>query len=295
MPLPLKEKIANITMWKRGDTRAPHKPLLLLLMFSKMLHEDKRYVLFKEIESELEELLKHYGPPRKSHHPEYPFWRLVNDGIWELTPEEPLVSYLNQSRRDTGVTVLREHDIRGGFTEPIYNQLSDNTNLIYELTEMLLDQHFPESLHNDICESLGLEVAYSTTKTKKRDPKFRRLILQRYDYQCAVCGYSIWLMGQPVGLEAAHIKWHQIGGPDVAENGLALCALHHKLFDYGAFTLDDSYRIQVSQLVTGKSGMEKWLYQYRNAPINLPKKEDYYPRDSLRDWHTREVFKRYEV
>jgi putative restriction endonuclease len=102
-------------------------------------------------------------------------------------------------------------------------------------------------------------------------------------------------MGKPVGLEAAHIKWHQIGGPDSINNGIALCALHHKLFDYGAFTLDENYRIKVSQLVTGKKGMEKWLYDYIDDPISLPKKEDYYPDHSYRDWHTKEVFKKYKV
>lgn len=33
---------------------------------------------------------------------------------------------------------------------------------------------------------------------------------------------------------------HHLGGPDVEPNGLALCALHHKLFDLGAFTIDAS-------------------------------------------------------
>jgi putative restriction endonuclease len=29
-------------------------------------------------------LLKEFGPPRQSYHPEYPFWRLQNDGAWEV-------------------------------------------------------------------------------------------------------------------------------------------------------------------------------------------------------------------
>lgn len=36
-----------------------------------------------------------------------------------------------------------------------------------------------------------------------------------------------------VGLEAAHIKWKQFGGPCEIPNGLALCAIHHKAFDKG--------------------------------------------------------------
>ncbi len=291
----IKEKISNITVWKCGGIRAPHKPLLILLMLSNILHDESRYIFFAEIEDEFEALLKHYGPPRKAHHPNYPFWRLIKDGIWKLTPEEPLKPYLDQSKKDPGKRLLRKHEVKGGFTDEIHKQLVQNRDLIYELTELILEDNFPRSLHNDICESLGLEIEYSTTKKKKRDPEFRQIILDRYDYKCAVCGYSIWLMGKPVGLEAAHIKWHQIGGPDTINNGIALCSLHHKLFDYGAFTLDDDYKINVSHLVTGKEGMEKWLYNHIDKPISLPDKQDYYPDHSFRKWHIKEVFKRYKV
>lgn len=42
---------------------------------------------------------------------------------------------------------------------------------------------------------------------------------------------------------------HQVasGGPDSEANGVALCALHHKLFDRGAFTLSKDMKIQVSE------------------------------------------------
>ena len=40
--------------------------------------------------------------------------------------------------------------------------------------------------------------------------------------------------GTPVGLDAAHVRWFAYDGPDELDNGLALCVLHHKLFDRGA-------------------------------------------------------------
>ena len=51
---------------------------------------------------------------------------------------------------------------------------------------------------------------------------------------CALAATNGW---QRLGLEAAHIKWFQARGPDVVQNGLALCSLHHKIFDLGAFTV----------------------------------------------------------
>lgn len=37
-----------------------------------------------------------------------------------------------------------------------------------------------------------------------------------------MCGHDGALGNVPAGLEAAHIRWHSQGGPDAAENGLAL-------------------------------------------------------------------------
>ncbi|QBI19161.1 hypothetical protein ER308_06140 [Egibacter rhizosphaerae] len=36
--------------------------------------------------------LADFGPPRRHHHPEFPFWHLRNDGIWEVADAEPLRS-----------------------------------------------------------------------------------------------------------------------------------------------------------------------------------------------------------
>jgi putative restriction endonuclease len=40
--------------------------------------------------------------------------------------------------------------------------------------------------------------------------------------------------------------WFNYAGPDDADNGLALCALHHRLFDRGVLGLSDSCRLHVS-------------------------------------------------
>jgi putative restriction endonuclease len=72
-------------------------------------------------------------------------------------------------------------------------------------------------------------------------------VLTAYQFQCAGCGFNVRVGDLLVFLEAAHIKWHQAGGPDSEANGVALCALHHKLFDRGAFTLSKDMKIQVSE------------------------------------------------
>src|SRR5206468_7124932 len=84
----LQQRFRHITVWKRGAERAPHKPLLLLYALGKCQRGDSRVIPYAEIDPALQKLLREFGPPRKSYHPEYPFWWLQNDGVWELQGAE---------------------------------------------------------------------------------------------------------------------------------------------------------------------------------------------------------------
>jgi hypothetical protein len=45
----------------------------------------------RRLEAPLRHLLADFGPPRRSVHPEYPFWYLKNDGFWTVHSEAPLL------------------------------------------------------------------------------------------------------------------------------------------------------------------------------------------------------------
>jgi putative restriction endonuclease len=80
-------------------------------------------------------------------------------------------------------------------------------------------------------------------------------VLRAYEYSCAVWGFDVRLGTMSIALEAAHIKWHQAGGPDEESNGLALRMLHHKLFDRGVFTLSETMKVIVSENANGTRGL----------------------------------------
>jgi putative restriction endonuclease len=75
------QQFEKINVWKQEDQRAPHKPLLILFALGRWQRGMKE-VTFLETEPELTDLLQRFGPRRKSDHPEQPFWRLQNDGVW---------------------------------------------------------------------------------------------------------------------------------------------------------------------------------------------------------------------
>lgn len=163
------------------------------------------------------------------------------------------------------------------------------------IAEIILQQNFPETLHQDILDAVGLDIVTGPAstlaqKSRRRDPLFRENILKAYEYGCAVCGFGVRLKHKILALEAAHIMWHQAGGPDIEVNGMALCATHHKLFDLGAFTINESLQLLVSDEVNG-IGADEWLINHHGKSIKPPQKKGFYPSPEFTSWHVKEVFK----
>lgn len=286
----LKELFRNISVWRRGDERAPNKPLLILLALGKCISGSERLVNYEDIEEKLKSLLIEFGPPRSNVHPEYPFWRLQNDGIWEVAADSDNLRR-RVSNTDVPTSELKRNHARGGFKQDIYNALREDKKLIYELARMYLDEAFPETLHDDILAAVGLDIFEQCIK-RKRDPRFRDRVLMAYEYSCAICGLNLrYSNNSSLCIEAAHIKWHQAGGPDEEKNGLALCVLHHKLFDRGAYTLSSDNMILVSQHIHGDVGLDDWLLRYHRKLVRSPISTKYFPDPQLSAWHQKEVFR----
>lgn len=285
----LKSRFEDLTVWKRGEQRAPNKPLLVLYALGRLVQGD-RWLQYSNIEEDLRNLLIEFGPPRKRHHPEYPFWHLRNDGVWVI-PESDRLEAPNNTSDPPRITELREKNIQGGFPEDIYQSLRKNLELVRDIGHLLLSAHFPSSLHEDIAVAVGFEL--EGTPTAYRDPDFRQQVLQAYQYQCAICGFDLRIgaTGTPIGLEAAHIKWKQAQGPDDISNGLALCALHHKMLDKGALHVTEDLYLLVSEAVHGSAPHLSRLRDHHGERIQTPQRTTYYPDGEVVTWHVKEVFR----
>ncbi|MCY3794218.1 MAG: HNH endonuclease, partial [Gammaproteobacteria bacterium] len=92
-------------------------------------------------------------------------------------------------------------------------------------------------------------------------------------------------------LEAAHIKWHEAKGPAEVENGLALCTLHHDLFDRGAFTVLPGLNVLVANDVDGE-GVEQSLLRFDGERLRAGPQRGYpVPAPRFLAWHQSEVFR----
>ncbi|RKU27180.1 restriction endonuclease [Candidatus Poribacteria bacterium] len=280
------KKFQNLNLWKRGGQRAAHKPLLVLYAIGKLLRGEDKHISFANAEEDLRNLLREFGPWRKGYHPHHPFWRLQNDEVWEVRGATRI---RQTSSRDAYVTDLRLHGA-GGFPKAIADQFQNDSRLAFEIIYNLLDDHFPLTRHSEILQAVNIHLPFQVFDTKRRSLNFRENILRAYERKCAVCGFDVKLGNTPIALEAAHIKWKSHGGPSEAVNGLALCVLHHELFDRGAFTLSKQRQILVSDDAHGTKGFKEWLQSYHGKKILPPQRQSYYPEAQFIHWHVREVF-----
>ncbi|MBF0349659.1 MAG: HNH endonuclease [SAR324 cluster bacterium] len=279
----------NITVWKRREERAPHKPLLLLYVLGYYLNGGDRLIPYAQIDQNLSQLLDEFGR-YGSKGVQYPFWYLQNDGIWEIPHRENLHT---NKKGDVSRKELLNLNICGGVPTVIYDIFVHQPELMLSLVKKILHAHFPDSLHEDILSVINIQPELNTRKDIRliRDPEFREKILIAYQYRCAICGFDIRLSGKSICLEAAHIKWHQAGGPSVESNGLALCVLHHKLFDRGAFTISPALKIHVSENTHGTAGFNEWLLNFNGQNIQYPQRKSYAPSQEFLAWHVKEVFR----
>jgi putative restriction endonuclease len=292
------QRFSDLRQFQRGGHRAPHKPLLILLALARLARGEARMVAFSDIEQQLRQLIEEFGPSVERGAPQYPFWHQHTDqdgGIWALSGPPSILD--RPAGATPGLRELREQHVRGGFNADVDEALRKNRALAERLAETLLSAHFPESLHADIRAAVGLPesgsiAAGQVPAAQQRDPAFRQRVLRAYEHRCAVCGLDLRIGSITAAIEAAHIKWFQANGPDIESNGLALCSLHHKVFDLGGFTvLPENYQLTFSQAIVASDRVKHILLGYHGAGLILPQSHAYYPDRQFLDWHRSEVFK----
>ena len=282
----------SIKIFAKDKRLAPHKPLLLLYALAELKNKKRERIDFNDAEKTVGPLIRQYGSFNTQARVAYPFERLANDkgNIWWIEPHQTNAS------GDLSSTEARDQHLNAGFSDDVLAAFRQNPELIDNVAINLLERNFSPSLHHDILEAVGLFLGvdkvdkWESVMRRKRDPTFRLNVLNAYHEQCCVCKCDITMNGAAVALEAGHIKMHSAGGPDVVKNGLALCVIHHKLFDIGALTVDKDIKVHVSEKVKGVWGRR--LYdEYHEQPILMPRNDNMIPAEQYLRWHNERIFK----
>ncbi len=248
--------VASLNVHSRGGARSPHKPLLLLLALSRLQQDQPGSADFAVWEEGLAPLLVEYSPSGRTN-AHYPFRRLVGDGLWSIESLDDLPAQAFTARGDDfSVSWLRQHSPPAGLPVPVHDLLAGDDLLVDQVVRLVLHRHFPPSVWADVVADVGLAHDLSSlvpfpggllelsAPSRSRSASFPGEVMEADGRTCVVCGYDgrDAFVGRPVGLDAVHVRWWTHDGPDDLANGLAMCALHHRLFDRGMFGFDADTR-----------------------------------------------------
>ncbi|MET8011183.1 phosphorothioated DNA-binding restriction endonuclease [Streptomyces sp. NPDC005271] len=296
----LMSALAGLRRAQIGNRRAPHKPLLVLWLLGRFAASGTTAVTYDEAEEPVSRLINDFGPivtsrSRARERAAMPFVHLER-GLWDLRGRDG--SDVGRDTPERG-SLLRARGAHGRL-RPEAETLLAAPGTLAAAVRLLLEQHFTPALETPICEAVGLDLAAmdepdlipAGRKRRRRRTGFAEEVLQAYAYVCAFCGFDGALGRHPVGLEAAHVRWHSQDGPDEVHNGLALCSLHHTLFDLGVLGLLPGLRIQVSPLYVTRSAAGKAVYALHGEPVATPRPGQPVVDAAFVLWHGRQVFKR---
>lgn len=289
------ERFAALRQHQRDGQRSPHKPLLVLFALGRLAATGSSELPWSAAESELADLIAEFGPPSRTGRAQsaaYPFTRLRADGVWVL----------DQDVRMDLVGPLASRHVTGRLESSVESALRNDPALIGTTARALVLSNFPETVAPDVLAAVGFDPDAVLSPAgdlgddrraamqRRRNPAWRTAVLQAWDRQCAFCGYDGQLAGASAGIDAAHVRWFTFDGPDDLDNGLALCALHHKLFDLGALGLDLNLRVLVSAVFTARTSAGRAVYELHGRLLT-PRPGTVTPSADHITWHAREVFK----
>lgn len=284
------ERLTVLRQYHASGERAPHKPLLVLLALAQLANTGSSQLPWSVVEERLGALLQEFGTPsaKGPQAAAYPFTRLRSDGVWQLSRDVP----------HDNLTALRQEPITGSFAEDIERALTRSPQHVYMAARSIVTGQFPATIAPDVLAAVGFDPELDAgvggwaipQAERRRSAQWRQQVIMAWDRACAFCGFDGSFAGMPVGIEAAHVRWFNFGGPDELDNGLALCSLHHKLLDRGVLGLGDPDTIVVSQSFAAVSEPGKRVYDLHGTRLR-PRPGTRVPSLEHVAWHQSEVFK----
>ena len=177
--------------------------------------------------------------------------------------------------------------------EEVWHEFTNNwEDLIFESEKLLAKFQNIEidSVIEEQSSSTNLfgEDKNRTVKTRINQSFFRQIILNNYNYKCAICDLNIQEL-----LIAGHIIPWSIDKKERLnpQNGICLCSLHDKAFDVGLIGIDISYKVIISEKLSkmeGEQYFKMYFGNFKNKQISLPEK--FHPHIDFIQFHLDNIF-----
>jgi putative restriction endonuclease len=297
--------------------RAPHKPFLLLTIMD-LIAQGEIAANFIELKAELVETFDLYWVkimgPDKEGGPLLPFYHLKSDGFWHLVPVSGMDQVLAAAGQIRSFRQLNQLVLGAKLDDALFDLLL-NADARDDLRRVLIETYFAPGTRQELVE-VGKITAESFEYSRElldrlrgtfrvreapemdaryhvesRSTAFRRIIVRAYNHTCAMCGIRIVTPEGRTAVEAAHIIPWNIAHNDDPRNGMALCGLHHWIFDQGMVSVTEDYHIRVSPAASDETAAAEPLLSLEAREIQRPAEHILWPAKKALEWHYANIFR----
>ena len=224
-----------------------------------------------------------------------PFLYLRSDGFWHLHPL-PGETVRDRPTSHSSITDTIEY----AFVDPDLHALLLDPNVRSALRRALIEAWFPDDedalrhlidrrrvsneYENTLRQGEGQRPRATPPDDAVRDPAFRRLVLEAYDYRCAASGWRLFVPEGPVLTEAAHLIPFAETHDDRPQNGIALTPTFHRALDARLIAPAPDMKWRVSEVIDRRIPDNAPLVELAGQDVIFHGRRRYRPRKDALEW-----------
>ncbi|MBX0330251.1 HNH endonuclease [Oscillochloris sp. ZM17-4] len=297
--------------------RAPYKPLLLMAVMDLIAQQVINANVIR-LNADLMDAFDLYwvrvvGGDRESN-PVMPFNHMRSEGFWHLVDASGEEPDLHGVDRNEIFRRIKSHALGARIDDELY-QLLQTTESRDELRRVLIETYFTPDARPTIVEVSHITTssfAYSrdllnrsrgrftlqdaptdadTYVAEARSAGFRRVVASAYNHTCAMCHVRIVTPEGRTAIAAAHIVPWSHSHNDDPRNGMALCGLHHWVFDQGLIAVTPAYTLQVSPILRLDAQRAEAILALDGREIVMPRERALWPARAALRWHMSSIYR----
>ena len=303
-----KEKFRQLKVNQSGGRFSPHKICMLLAVLDLARSgalTSNRIEYSPALLERFREYFDAVRAPGDHPKPNYPFFHLKGPlqgrrpSFWHLKAKPGRESVLKSMRSARSVSDV-EQNIEYAYLDDELFQLLQDTRAIDQLSATLAETWFHRGL-DELGRVVDIQSEVSSYERRLRqlgtsvkddakppafirDPAFRRVVTEMYDYRCAATGLRLVLPNGSAMVEAAHLIPFGESGDDDPRNGLALTPDMHWAMDQFLIAPDPDFRWQVNPRLDDRIRDHQLFTSLAGKPLILPKEARMYPRQDALEW-----------
>lgn len=243
-----------------------------------------------------------------------PFYHMCSEGFWRLVDDHGVAPNLRLMNRNEVFRQIKSQTLFAQLNEDLFQLLQDSESRD-ALRRVLIENWFSPEIRPTVVEVSHITTssfAYSRDllnrsrgrftlqeaplpeeqyATEVRSTAFRRVVVDAYQHTCALCGIRIVTPEGRTAVAAAHIVPWSHSHNDDPRNGMALCGLHHWIFDQGLITVTPKYIIRTSPVLALNEQHAASVLMLNGKAIYKPTDQALWPASVALHWHMERIFR----